>query len=195
MSSSLDVLGYEHQAIIFLCGYFASSAWTIKISLFPYVGVDIDAATQHNIRVARIPGSATGNAASCSEMAIYLMMGLLRKQVSHIWQKYSTSTSGWRMSLNLNTCMRTMKPSNSDCCRIRLFVYDLDHSGLWQKMHHWLFTFPLWVMVFVISVLNAPCDLIVEGDGSFSQAERSRNANWRNTSWKNSRWLIFLTLI
>jgi len=44
----------------------------------------VDAATQHNIKVARIPGNATGNAASCAEMAVYLMLGLLRKQVGHI---------------------------------------------------------------------------------------------------------------
>lgn len=43
-------------------------------------GVDIDAATKCGIKVARIPGDITGNAASCAEMAIYLMLGLLRKQ-------------------------------------------------------------------------------------------------------------------
>ncbi|WJX30401.1 hypothetical protein P8452_18945 [Trifolium repens] len=43
-------------------------------------GVDIDAATKHGIKVARIPGDVTGNAASCAEMAIYLILGLLRKQ-------------------------------------------------------------------------------------------------------------------
>ncbi|XP_059666993.1 uncharacterized protein LOC132312577 isoform X2 [Cornus florida] len=43
-------------------------------------GVDISAATKHGIKVARIPGSDSGNAASCAEMAIYLMLGLLRKQ-------------------------------------------------------------------------------------------------------------------
>ncbi|KAL0282820.1 UNVERIFIED_CONTAM: protein, chloroplastic [Sesamum angustifolium] len=43
-------------------------------------GVDINAATKHGIKVARIPGDATGNAASCAEMAIYQMLGLLRKQ-------------------------------------------------------------------------------------------------------------------
>ncbi|XVF46878.1 hypothetical protein PTKIN_Ptkin03bG0063500 [Pterospermum kingtungense] len=43
-------------------------------------GVDIDAATKHGIKVARIPGDVTGNAASCAEMAIYLMLGLLKKQ-------------------------------------------------------------------------------------------------------------------
>lgn len=48
------------------------------------IGVDVDAATRHNIKVARIPGSATGNASSCAEMAIYLILGLLRKQVSHV---------------------------------------------------------------------------------------------------------------
>uniref|UniRef100_A0A7N2KU95 Uncharacterized protein n=1 Tax=Quercus lobata TaxID=97700 RepID=A0A7N2KU95_QUELO len=43
-------------------------------------GIDINAATKYGIKVARIPGDVTGNAASCAEMAIYLMMGLLRKQ-------------------------------------------------------------------------------------------------------------------
>ncbi|XP_030513037.1 hydroxypyruvate reductase isoform X2 [Rhodamnia argentea] len=43
-------------------------------------GVDIDAATKNGIKVARIPGDITGNAASCAEMVIYLMLGLLRKQ-------------------------------------------------------------------------------------------------------------------
>ncbi|KAJ0969407.1 hypothetical protein J5N97_022284 [Dioscorea zingiberensis] len=43
-------------------------------------GIDVDAATRHNIKVARIPGSATGNSTSCAEMAIYLTLGLLRKQ-------------------------------------------------------------------------------------------------------------------
>ncbi|KAL0700686.1 hypothetical protein Bca4012_056808 [Brassica carinata] len=43
-------------------------------------GVDIDAATIHGIKVARIPSEGNGNAASCSEMAIYLMLGLLKKQ-------------------------------------------------------------------------------------------------------------------
>ncbi|KAG9456944.1 hypothetical protein H6P81_001452 [Aristolochia fimbriata] len=43
-------------------------------------GVDIDSATKHGIKVARIPGNMTGNSASCAEMAIYLILGLLRKQ-------------------------------------------------------------------------------------------------------------------
>ncbi|KAJ8769964.1 hypothetical protein K2173_009046 [Erythroxylum novogranatense] len=43
-------------------------------------GVDIVAATNFGIKVARIPGDKTGNAASCAEMAIYLMLGLLRRQ-------------------------------------------------------------------------------------------------------------------
>ncbi|KAK9713664.1 hypothetical protein RND81_06G043100 [Saponaria officinalis] len=43
-------------------------------------GVDVDAATEHGIKVARIPAQNTGNAASCAEMAIYLMLGLLRMQ-------------------------------------------------------------------------------------------------------------------
>ncbi|EEF40581.1 hydroxypyruvate reductase isoform X2 [Ricinus communis] len=43
-------------------------------------GINIDAASRCGIKVARIPGDFTGNAASCAEMAIYLMLGLLRKQ-------------------------------------------------------------------------------------------------------------------
>ncbi|MED6132716.1 hypothetical protein PIB30_021542 [Stylosanthes scabra] len=43
-------------------------------------GVDVQAATNHGIKVARIPSHATGNSASCAEMAIYLMLALLRKQ-------------------------------------------------------------------------------------------------------------------
>ncbi|CAN6171613.1 unnamed protein product [Urochloa humidicola] len=43
-------------------------------------GVDVNAATEHKIKVARIPGSTTGNAVSCAEMAIYLTMGVMRKQ-------------------------------------------------------------------------------------------------------------------
>ncbi|XP_042504721.1 hydroxypyruvate reductase isoform X2 [Macadamia integrifolia] len=43
-------------------------------------GVDVHAATRFGIKVARIPGNVSGNAASCAELAIYLMLGLLRKQ-------------------------------------------------------------------------------------------------------------------
>ncbi|KAM6544457.1 hypothetical protein CsatB_008904 [Cannabis sativa] len=43
-------------------------------------GVEVDSATKHGIKVARIPSDATGNAAGCAEMAIYLTLGLLRKQ-------------------------------------------------------------------------------------------------------------------
>ncbi|RLM85276.1 hydroxypyruvate reductase-like [Panicum miliaceum] len=43
-------------------------------------GVDVNAATEHRIKVARIPGNTTGNAVSCAEMAIYLTLGILRKQ-------------------------------------------------------------------------------------------------------------------
>lgn len=66
------------------------SYWIIYLFIFYYPGlslyegVDVNAATEHGIKVARIPGDATGNAASCAEMAIYLMMGLLRKQVGCI---------------------------------------------------------------------------------------------------------------
>ncbi|XP_020599280.1 uncharacterized protein LOC110038728 isoform X2 [Phalaenopsis equestris] len=43
-------------------------------------GVDVIAASKQNIKVGRIPGRTSGNAGSCAEMAIYLMLGLLRKQ-------------------------------------------------------------------------------------------------------------------
>ncbi|XP_039125775.1 D-3-phosphoglycerate dehydrogenase-like [Dioscorea cayenensis subsp. rotundata] len=43
-------------------------------------GVDIVAASQHNIKVARIPGKLSGNSKACAEMAIYLILGLLRKK-------------------------------------------------------------------------------------------------------------------
>ncbi|KAL9251939.1 Hydroxypyruvate reductase-like protein [Drosera capensis] len=44
-------------------------------------GIDVNAATKYGIKVVRLPGDVTGNAASCAEMAIYLMLGLLRKQI------------------------------------------------------------------------------------------------------------------
>ncbi|KAL6639083.1 hypothetical protein ACP70R_022813 [Stipagrostis hirtigluma subsp. patula] len=43
-------------------------------------GVDVNAATEQKIKVARIPGSTTGNAVACAEMAIYLTLAILRKQ-------------------------------------------------------------------------------------------------------------------
>uniref|UniRef100_A0A0D6RB77 D-isomer specific 2-hydroxyacid dehydrogenase NAD-binding domain-containing protein n=1 Tax=Araucaria cunninghamii TaxID=56994 RepID=A0A0D6RB77_ARACU len=43
-------------------------------------GVDIEAATEFGIKVARIPSSGTGNSLSCAEHAIYLILGLLRDQ-------------------------------------------------------------------------------------------------------------------
>jgi lactate dehydrogenase-like 2-hydroxyacid dehydrogenase len=55
--------------------------------------VDVNTATEHKIKVARIPGSMTGNAVSCAEMAIYLTLGVLRKQV------YFTDTSSDNMQI------------------------------------------------------------------------------------------------
>ncbi|KAI5071822.1 hypothetical protein GOP47_0014073 [Adiantum capillus-veneris] len=43
-------------------------------------GVDIEAATKAGIKVARIPGDTSGNALSCAEHAIYLILALLRDQ-------------------------------------------------------------------------------------------------------------------
>lgn len=43
-------------------------------------GVDIKSATEAGIKVARIPGDRCGNALSCAEHAIYLILSLLRDQ-------------------------------------------------------------------------------------------------------------------
>lgn len=43
-------------------------------------GIDIEAATKAGIKVARIPGDTCGNALSCAEHAIYLILALLRDQ-------------------------------------------------------------------------------------------------------------------
>ncbi|KAA6423439.1 MAG: D-3-phosphoglycerate dehydrogenase [Trebouxia sp. A1-2] len=43
-------------------------------------GIDIPEATEQGIWVSNIPSSATGNALSCAEHAIYLMMATLRQQ-------------------------------------------------------------------------------------------------------------------
>ncbi|ONK55643.1 uncharacterized protein A4U43_UnF610 [Asparagus officinalis] len=81
-----NVIGKYHLCVVKMCQMNAdliAKASEMKLVMQYGVGlegVDIDAATQHNIKVARIPGSATGNAASCAEMAVYLMLGLLRKQ-------------------------------------------------------------------------------------------------------------------
>jgi lactate dehydrogenase-like 2-hydroxyacid dehydrogenase len=45
-------------------------------------GVDIESATKAGIKVARLPGNTSGNALSCAEHAIYLILSLLRNQVS-----------------------------------------------------------------------------------------------------------------
>ena len=42
--------------------------------------VDIDAATRYGVWVARVPSSKSGNAASVAELAMYLMIGLSRRQ-------------------------------------------------------------------------------------------------------------------
>jgi len=43
-------------------------------------GVDIEAATRAGIKVAKIPSAGTGNALSCAEHSIYLILSLLRYQ-------------------------------------------------------------------------------------------------------------------
>ncbi|KAL6639084.1 hypothetical protein ACP70R_022814 [Stipagrostis hirtigluma subsp. patula] len=56
-------------------------------------GVDVNAATEHKIKVARIPGSMTGNALSCAEMAIYLTLGVLRKQLKNLFGRKEMDTA------------------------------------------------------------------------------------------------------
>ena len=48
---------------------------------FTDIGVDIESATKAGIKVARLPGDKSGNALSCAEHAIYLILSLLRNQV------------------------------------------------------------------------------------------------------------------
>ncbi|KAH7511548.1 hypothetical protein FEM48_ZijujUnG0004300 [Ziziphus jujuba var. spinosa] len=81
-----DVIGNYHVCVVKAMKFDSnviSRAKQMKLIMQFGVGVegiDIDAATKSGIRVARIPSSVTGNAASCAEMAIFLMLGLLRKQ-------------------------------------------------------------------------------------------------------------------
>jgi hypothetical protein len=80
------------------------SAWLpslILSSRFPS-GVDVNAATEHKIKVARIPGRMTGNTVSCAEMAIYLTLGVLRKQVYFYGYQFWILTR-WKLDL-LFTC-------------------------------------------------------------------------------------------
>jgi lactate dehydrogenase-like 2-hydroxyacid dehydrogenase len=41
-------------------------------------GVDIGAASEEGVWVSNIPSAATGNAASCAEMAVFLILATLR---------------------------------------------------------------------------------------------------------------------
>ncbi|KAK2976090.1 hypothetical protein RJ640_009522 [Escallonia rubra] len=82
-----DVIGNYDICIVKsmrLCSSIISCAKRMKLIMQYGVGlegVDVNAATENGVKVARISGANTGNAASCAEMAIYLMLGLLRKQV------------------------------------------------------------------------------------------------------------------
>jgi phosphoglycerate dehydrogenase-like enzyme len=52
--------------------------------------VDIEAATRAGIKVARIPSAGTGNALSCAEHSIYLILSLLRYQVWLLGHSFSS---------------------------------------------------------------------------------------------------------
>ncbi|XP_027094370.1 uncharacterized protein [Coffea arabica] len=81
-----DVIGNYHLCVVKsmrLNSELISHAKRMKLIMQYGVGlegVDIGAASKHGIKIARIPSGATGNAVSCAEMAIYLILGLLRKQ-------------------------------------------------------------------------------------------------------------------
>ncbi|XP_038681640.1 hydroxypyruvate reductase isoform X2 [Tripterygium wilfordii] len=81
-----DVIGEYHMCVVKNLRFdsnLMSRATQMKVMMQFGVGlegVDIDAAKKCGIKAARIPGDLSGNAASCAEMAIYLMLGLLRKQ-------------------------------------------------------------------------------------------------------------------
>ncbi len=42
-------------------------------------GVDVEAATKHGVWAARVPGDASGNADSCAELAVLLLLALARR--------------------------------------------------------------------------------------------------------------------
>ncbi|KAJ4757095.1 D-3-phosphoglycerate dehydrogenase [Rhynchospora pubera] len=81
-----QVIHHYHLCVVKMCRF--DSALIAKASQMKLLmqfgvgleGVDIHAATENKIKVARIPGSTTGNSVSCAEMSIYLMLGLLRRQ-------------------------------------------------------------------------------------------------------------------
>nr|XP_024399151.1 uncharacterized protein LOC112293679 isoform X2 [Physcomitrium patens] len=56
-------------------------------------GVDVEAATKAGIKVARIPSANTGNAFSCAEHCIYMMLGLLRHQ-KDMWSSIAAKRLG-----------------------------------------------------------------------------------------------------
>ncbi|EPS66269.1 hypothetical protein M569_08508, partial [Genlisea aurea] len=73
-------VGIEGMISTSLSFFFFFRSHITQVLVFCHEGIDVGAATKHGIKVGRIPSDTTGNASSCAEMAIYLMMGLLRKQ-------------------------------------------------------------------------------------------------------------------
>ncbi len=62
--------------------------------------VDIDEATRSGVWVARVPSSKSGNADSVAELAIYLMIGLSRRQ-AQIYQSFRSRMVGQPMGIAL----------------------------------------------------------------------------------------------
>ncbi|KAF3341791.1 formate dehydrogenase [Carex littledalei] len=82
-----EIVHQYHLCVVKMCRFdsaLIAKASQMKLLLQFGVGlegrVDIEAATRSKIKVARIPGSTTGNSLSCAEHSIYLILGLLRKQ-------------------------------------------------------------------------------------------------------------------
>ncbi|XP_078170034.1 D-isomer specific 2-hydroxyacid dehydrogenase family protein isoform X2 [Carex rostrata] len=81
-----EVIHQYHLCVVKMCRFdstLIAKATQLKLLMQFGVGlegVDIEAATRSKIKVARIPGSTTGNSLACAEHSIYLILGLLRKQ-------------------------------------------------------------------------------------------------------------------
>ncbi|KAH9725126.1 D-isomer specific 2-hydroxyacid dehydrogenase family protein [Citrus sinensis] len=80
-SLRIHFLHYCFRNVIAL--FEVTSVAVVEQSVYEMIasGVDIDALTNCAIKAARILGDVSGNAASCAELSIYLMLGLLRKHI------------------------------------------------------------------------------------------------------------------
>ena len=80
----LELFGYDMYFWMYVPYIFHNVCywnWLVYVFVCLCEGVDIDALTNCAIKAARILGDVSGNAASCAELSIYLMLGLLRKHI------------------------------------------------------------------------------------------------------------------